>query len=330
MTTPRTRSVAALALGAFLAAPLAAAQTGTETRLEEEWARIEPLSGGRLGLAAIHLESGRTAYLHPDESFPMASTYKVPIAVELLRRVDEGEFGLDELVEIHPADLSPGSGVLGRLFDDPGVSLSIHNLLELMLLISDNSATDICLRYAGGGERVTARMGELGVEGVRVARSTADLITNYVGAEALPREERDRGAWAEHYGRVSEEDRERARDAFESDHRDTATPRGMADLLARIWRGEGLSAESRDLLLDIMERCETGAGRLKGRLPEGTVVAHKTGTIGRTTNDVGIVTLPDGAGQVVVVAFVEESDEPIPEREEAIANAARADRKSVV
>ena len=98
----------------------------------------------------------------------------------------------------------------------------------------------------------------------------------------------------------------------------------MADLLVKIWNGEGLSKESRDLLIDIMERCETGAGRLKGRLPEGTVVAHKTGTIGRTTNDVGIVTLPSDAGHVVMVAFVKESDDPVPDRERAIAEAARA------
>lgn len=313
------------AAAALLFAPGAAlSQTGGERLLEEEWARIEPLSGGRLGLAAVHLETGRAAYLHPDEPFPMASTYKVPIAVELLRRVDEGEISLADLVPIDPADLSPGSGMISRLLDDPGVSLSLHNLLELMLLISDNSATDLCLTAAGGGQRVNARMRELGVEGISVDRSTADLITNYVGADLPPREERTRATYTEEYERVAEEDRQRARDRFEADPRDTATPRGMADLLTKIWNGEGLSESSRDLLVDIMERCETGAGRLKGRLPEGTVVAHKTGTIGRTTNDAGVITLPGDAGRVVMVAFVKESDLPIPDRERAIADAARA------
>lgn len=317
-----TTSSAAVLL---LSAPLALAQSGSEAALEEEWARLEPLSGGSMGLAAIHLESGRTAFLNPDEPFPMASTYKVPIAVELLRRVDEGEFALDRMVDLEPSDLSPGSGTLSRLFDDPGVSLSILNLMELMLLISDNSATDLCLRAAGGGDRVSERMRELGVEGVHIARSTADLITNYVGADDLPpRHERTRATYTEHYGRVSEADREQARDVFESDVRDTATPRGMADLLRKIWNGDGLSDESRDLLIDIMERCETGAGRIKGRLPEGTVVAHKTGTIGRSTNDVGIIYLPGDAGHVVMVGFVKESDDPVSDRERAIAEASRA------
>ncbi len=305
--------------------PLALAQSGSESRLEAEWARHEALSGGVMGLAALHIETGRTAFLNPDDAFPMASTYKVPIAVELLRRVDEGEIGLDRMVDLDPSHLSPGSGILSRLFDDPGVSLSLLNLMELMLLISDNSATDLCLVAAGGGERVTARMEELGVEGIQVTRSTANLITDYVGAEGLPpREERTRATYTEHYEQVSEEDRAEARERYEADPRDTATPRGMADLLAKIWAGEGLSRKSRDLLIDIMERCETGEGRIKGRLPEGTVVAHKTGTIGRSTNDVGIITLPGAAGHVVMVAFVKESDEPIPVRERAIAEAARA------
>jgi beta-lactamase class A len=85
-----------------------------------------------------------------------------------------------------------------------------------------------------------------------------------------------------------------------------------------------LSEQSTALLIDIMERCQTGEARLKGMLPEGTVVAHKTGTIGRTTNDVGIITLPNDAGHVIVVAFVKESELDVSERERAIAEAARA------
>jgi beta-lactamase class A len=73
-----------------------------------------------------------------------------------------------------------------------------------------------------------------------------------------------------------------------------------------------------------MKRCRTGAGRLKGILPEETEVAHKTGSIGRTVNDVGIITLPNGAGHVLVAAFVKKSDLADEKRERAIAEAARA------
>jgi beta-lactamase class A len=105
---------------------------------------------------------------------------------------------------------------------------------------------------------------------------------------------------------------------------DVATPRGMAQLLEAIWRREALSEASSALLIDIMERCETGSRRLKGGLPPDTIVAHKTGTIGRSTNDVGIVYLPAAAGHVIVVTFVKQSDKPLEERERAIAEVARA------
>ena len=98
----------------------------------------------------------------------------------------------------------------------------------------------------------------------------------------------------------------------------------MAALLERIYRKDLLKANSADLLLDIMKRCQTGQARLKGLLPVGTEVAHKTGTIGGSANDVGIMTLPDNAGHVALAVFVKSSEKEIPARERAIAEIARA------
>ena len=98
----------------------------------------------------------------------------------------------------------------------------------------------------------------------------------------------------------------------------------MAALLQRIYRKDLLKPESAELLLDIMRRCRTGAARMRGLLPEGTVVAHKTGTIGGTTNDVGIITLPDGAGHVAIAVFVKASEKDVPARERGIAEISRA------
>ncbi|HEY7698187.1 MAG TPA: class A beta-lactamase [Vicinamibacteria bacterium] len=297
----------------------------SEEALERELQRLGPLSGGVMGVAALHLESGRKAFLNADEPFPMASTYKVPIAVELLHRVDEGTLDLARMVEVERHDYSPGSGLLTDLIREPGLALSLRNLLEIMLLISDNTATDLCLRHAGGGEGVTARMRKLGIEGLRVDRSTLQLIADWKGLSPVPGdEERDPAKYGELFDSVPKETSDAAERAFEDDPRDTATPRAMAALLEKIWKREALSPESTDLLLDIMKRCRTGEGRLKGILPGGTEVAHKTGTIGRTLNDVGIITLPNGAGHVIVAAFVKASDRPESERERAIAEAARA------
>lgn len=295
------------------------------SRLVAELERIEPLSGGTMGVAAVHLETGREAYLHADEPFPMASTYKVPIAVQLMTRVDGGEIALTDMVEVEAGDLHPGSGTISGLFDDPGVILSLHNLLELMLLISDNSATDMTLRAAGGGAAVTARMRELGIEGIRVDRPTSLLIADWLGVEGVADDGRvSPDEWDELADGLDAETRERAAEAFASDPRDTSTPRAMAEVLRAIWEGEAVSPESTELLVDILRRVETGTGRLKGVLPEGTTVAHKTGTIGGTTNDVGIIYLPGDAGHVVTAVFVKDSDIPVADRERAIAHAARA------
>ena len=82
----------------------------------------------------------------------------------------------------------------------------------------------------------------------------------------------------------------------------------MARLLAKIWRKEALSPNGSDQLMDIMFRCETGLARIKGLLPPGTSVAHKTGTLNiGVTDDVGIIELPNGAGHVVLTVFVKEA-----------------------
>ena len=98
----------------------------------------------------------------------------------------------------------------------------------------------------------------------------------------------------------------------------------MVTLLARIYRKDLLKTESAELLLDIMRRCRTGDARLKGLLPLGTEIAHKTGTIGGSTNDVGIVTLPDDAGHVAIAVFVKSSDKETSVSERVIAEVARA------
>lgn len=319
-------SLAAAVAALVLVTPVTAADSQL-LRLEHEMERVSQIAGGEVGASVIHLETGRKVSFHGDDRFPMASTFKIPVAVQLLHRVDRGELKLDQMIEIHPSDLHPGSGTLTALFNQPGVSLSIRNLMDLMLLISDNSAADILLRLAGGPDAVTARMRDLGIEGISVNRSTARLIADWDGVKNLPPESQWSPAmWHRLFEAVSPDDARKAAAAADRDPRDTSTPSAMATLLARIWLKdrEVLKPESADLLLDILRRCETGQARLKGILPEGTEVAHKTGSIGGSTNDVGIVTLPDNTGHVAIAVFVKASDKPTAERERAIAEVARS------
>lgn len=309
----------------LFASLLLCAQDASLAKLEAEMARVAKVAGGTVGATAIHIESGRTANLNATEAFPMASTFKIPVAVQLLELVDRHQEQLDRMVTIEARDLHPGSGTLSQLFTKPGVMLSVRNLMELMLLISDNSATDILLRLAGGPARVTAKMRSLGLEGIHVNRPTAGLIADYVGATGLPHEmEWTPDMWQVKLESVPPAGRREAAAKFQTDVRDTATPADMARLLVRVHKQELLKPASAALLVDILRRCQTGDARLKGLLPAGTVVAHKTGSMGVTiTNDVGIITLPEGAGHVALAVYVKGSDQPLAARERAIAEIAR-------
>jgi beta-lactamase class A len=324
-----------LALSLITALPASAQRSAASdpglARLEAQFAELAKVTTGSVGVAVVHLESGRAAYLNRTGAYPMASTVKVPIAVRLLTQVDRGELRLDSMITIRPGDLHPGSGTLTELFSQPGVVLSVRNLMELMLRISDNSATDILLRTAGGGAPVNARLAQLGIAGVRADRPTVRLIADYIGVRGLRSDDVPIAEFERLADAVSDSAQRAALVAFDADPRDTSTPDGMARLLESIWRGQAVSKPSRDLLLDIMYRCVTGAERIKGMLPPGTRVAHKTGSLGpgggipggRTANDVGIIDLPNGAGHLVTVVFVKNADDSA-KAERAIAHIARA------
>lgn len=280
---------------------------------------------GNVGIAAIHLESGTRVSLNGDRAFPMASVSKIPMALEFLRRVDAGEVSLDETIVVPPTDFRPGSSLLAKWSGGRAVRVTVDSLFSLMLRVSDNTATDVILRMSGGPEAATRRVRELGVEGVRVDRSEARTFADLVGIpEEVPESELYRVNHFRLRDALPAERRQSARERYGYDPRDTATPEGMAELLALIYDGAGLSESSRARLLDVMTHTRTGARRLRGLLPPRTEVAHKTGTMASAINDVGIITLPDGAGHLVVAVFVNTLHYTTWRRERTIAQVARA------
>lgn len=292
--------------------------------LESEIQRIAAPIGGVFGVAALRVDgSGPTISVNGRERFPMASTYKVPIAASVLKKVDDGLLSLQTMLSV-PNDKLVGTAFIAGNLIHPGISLSIHNLLELMITQSDNTATDVLIAAAGGGTEVTAWVREQRIHELRVDRTTLRILGDFFGfpeasasimlAEA---QKSDPDFAAALY---------RPRAAFDADPRDTTTPISMAQLLARIARGDALSDESTRTLVAIMGRCKTGADRIGGRMPPGTVVTHKTGTIGGTVNDVGWITLPDSAGQLIIAAYIKESAAPMAQREAVIADVARSIR----
>ena len=284
---------------------------------------------GRMGVAIKHLESGAEVTVNADEKFPMASTFKLPVLVTLYDKARKGQVKWDETVEVGVRDQHLGSGDLSYLYDVPGVKLSLHNVANLMMMVSDNSGADICLTRAGAAN-VNALMGSLGVRELRVDRPTQELILDYQGRDSatlkgLTLAELQKSAPPESTAPQANaiEARFKRDDVFAADPRDQATPKSFVTLLEKMWRGEAVDKASSEAMLETMKRCRTGAGRIKGLLPPNTVVAHKTGTIGGVVDDVGIIYLPDDAGHVAIAVLSKQTRATDVEVERAIAQIAR-------
>lgn len=277
----------------FLAATLAAALPFAS--LPGEFEKIAPAAKGRVGVAARLLESDETADLHGDEHFPMHSVYKLPISMAVLHRVDRGELKLDQRVKIEPGDFVR-QGMYSPVRDKypDGTELTITELLRYTICESDGTTSDVLMRLIGGPVSVMAFLKEIQVPDIQVVNSEKEI----------------------------------GRD-WETQYRNWATPKGALALLVALQSQRGLSQESQGLLLKLMIEAIPGAKRLKGELPAGTVVAHKTGTGGTrdgitsATNDIGIITLPDGR-HMAMAAFVSDSAADDDTRDAIIARLAKA------
>ena len=277
---------------------------------------------GEVGVAIKHLESGTEVLVNADSRYPMASAYKLPILVELMYQRAAGKLTMDDRFEVLPSDLHIGSGVMIALFDPPGVQLSIRNLINMMMRISDNSAADILFNKAGPAN-VTARMQTLGLSSIHVDRSTQEMILDQSGVDfaskgSLPGRELRRVLDA-----VDAPTAARANDQFNKTDKDLASPHDMNRLLEKIYRGEIVDRAASDEIIAILKECQTGPLRIPGLLPPDTVVAHKTGTIGGSTNDLGIVYLPYDKGELAITVLMRDGRAAAADRERVIAEVAR-------
>ena len=314
---------AAFALAALFLFPLAPAAArepapSIEAGLAERLSAIGTVPVGRVGIATIDLTTGRETRFRAAETFPMASTVKVAVAVMYLAEVDAGRRSLDKIIALNEA-LRSGSDGIGQDMPHPGVSLSAANLIHLMLTLSDNTATDVLINDLGGVAKVDAWLRANAVDGVRIDRDIARLVLDNLGLPMLPGKTAAQTLWAS--DPLPATARAVAVEAFDRDPRDTASPAGMAQFLARIDRGDFLKPSSQKFLIETMVKCKTGPDRIKGLLPDGTIVAHKTGTLAGLSDDVGIVTLPNGRKFVIAVFTVGIAEGPV--RAKIIAEAAR-------
>jgi len=304
---------------------LALVVTASAAELSTLKAQIEstiPRARGEVGVAIKHMESGTEVLVNADKTYPMASTFKLPLLVELYYEKTAGKLSLEDRVEVMPGDLHIGSGVMIAQFDAPGVQLNIRNLINLMMRISDNSAADILLNRAGTAN-VTARMKSLGLNSIRVDRTTQEMILNQSGLDyakygALPvRQVRQM------LDAVDAVTAARANDQFNRTEKDVAKPSDMNHILEKLYFGEIVDRATSDEIIDILKECQTGTARIPGLLPADTVVAHKSGSIGGSVNDTGIVFLPYNAGHLAVTVLMKDAKASTADRERVIADITR-------
>jgi beta-lactamase class A len=260
--------------------------------------RLASTIDAKVGVAAIELENGNAFHLRADESFPMASVFKLPLALTVLRRADSGALKLDHAYTITPRDFSLGHSPIRERAKGKPVTLTLRELVVAAVSDSDNTAGDFLVRLVTPAA-VTQRMRELSANGIRVDRTEKAIIETF----STP-------------GGVAK---------YATDPRDTATPVAMVRLLRSIYeRTDGLKPASHEFLVGVMTKTANPV-RIGKLLPQGCVVAHKTGTMPGTMNDAGIITSPDGKHHFAVVILTKASTHSSEEkREQVIAQIARA------
>ena len=240
------------------------------------------------------LETGE-ALLDPHDHFPMQSVYKLPIGMAVMKQVDASKIKLDQKVSVTKNDfVRAGQHSPIREKYPNGTEITVNELLRYAISESDGTASDVLMKLAGGPGAIQAYLTELKITDLTVLNTEKEIGQDW-----------------------------------ETQYRNWASPEAAVALLRALHERRGLSESSQALLLKLMTESTPGAKRLKGLLPAGTIVAHKTGTSGTengvtaATNDIGIITLPNGRHFAIAV-FV--SDSPVDEatREDVIAKVALA------
>jgi beta-lactamase class A len=266
-----------------------------DAELQKQIEQIALAAKGRVGVSARILETGDSVSLRATERFPMQSVYKLPIAMAFVKQVDEGKFTLEQKIRIEKSDFVR-QGMASPLRDQNpnGAELTAKEILKFAVSESDGTASDVLFKLLGGSDAMSKYLSEIRVTDLIVANSEKEIGSDW-----------------------------------ETQYRNYSTPEAAVKLLRALQLKQGLSDQGRSLITQLMIDSAPGAKRLKGLLPEGIIVAHKTGTSGirdgvtAATNDIGIINLPNG-NHVLIAVFVSDSPMDLTLREETIAKIAKA------
>lgn len=320
----------------FASAPLTATRLKLMTKppppapqaLQDRLDALAADYGEEVGVAVTDVSAGWTAGVDRDRPYPQQSVSKLWVAITVMRAADEGRIDPETVVTLTDADRSVFFQPVAYNIGKDGYQTRIADLLRRALVQSDNAANDRLMREMGGPDGVSAALHDMGLTTVKVGAYERDLQARTAGL-----------TWRADYGvgwnfqaarqALPKEAREAAMAAYLAEPLDGASPAGITAALAALSRGELLSPASTATLLDLMHDARTGPRRLKGGLPAGWSIAHKTGTgqdfegaaVG--INDVGLLTAPDGHVYAVAV-MMRQTFKPVPQRLEFMQAVTRA------
>jgi len=244
-------------------------------RLQANIERITNSIHADWGIYIKCLETGEEIAINADKQMETMSVIKIPLMVEAFRQMDAGKFKLEDRVTLKESDKQPGTGVIRSL--DAGVSLTIKDLLTLMIIVSDNTATDLMFAKVGGVEPVNQLAASLGLKNTR-AMGTAD--TWFKAIRAAPSAAQFHTEGKTPFGLSSAKD--------------------MGKLLEMLERGQVVNKKASDQMLQMM-RGQVYSSRLP-KYVTGFRVPHKTGDfLPYVANDVGVLESPNR--NVVISVF---------------------------
>ncbi|QSO49326.1 serine hydrolase [Alicyclobacillus mengziensis] len=270
-----------------------------------------------MALGVRNIETGEEVSVNGSELFPMASTFKVPVLYTLMHLVDRREVSLEERIRV-PEGPALGSGALPHFHR--GVELTVRDLAYLMIIISDNLATDLLVDRIGGLEKVNMLMAKLGLHNIHVRMDCYHLLCEGLGLDPDNRELLTEI--------IANPEKMESLSFSESSlifrqvpENNVASPTDMCRLLSEIVRPTQLSPEASKEIVKIMGHQHLRQ-RIPALLPDKLHVINKTGTVRGTRCDVGVLMMD--SGPVAISAFLHNVPENMGwDGDLAIAQAAR-------
>ena len=297
--------------------------------LQQELNRIAASFQGKVGIGVTQAGCDWVVGARQDEFFPQQSVSKLWVALSVLDAVDRGKVRLDQPLTLRPEDLVVfNQPMRWRLLEEGSLTLPVQTLLQSSLSLSDNLANDKLLWTVGGPDHVRGVLKDRGLEGIRFGPGERLLQSSIAGLQWTPELAQDSN-FNDARERLPIAQRQALLARYVADPLDGATPAGIAKALGQLAMGDLLSPETTQVMLDIMAHSRSGPRRLKGGVPAGWKVYHKTGTgqelRGTATgyNDVAVFVAPNGTAYGVAV-MIAETRQPIPARMEMMHAVSRA------